>query len=310
MMRKLIALFLVGVMLLVLAGCGAASRKPDPERKVIRELEPGVYEVEPLSEPILASASRIAYDEAHMFSYCNFIFKGRIEKITEIEFTAYNDFQGHYPIYYTIYDVTPIEIIAGELQEPKSKVRVSSGNSSRLCLTPYFEMVVGQEYYLGTRMFDDEMIANNTSGSHKYADVRSYGYRGIFPVSSGVALAEYEHTFAQNLLKRKKSARSLPGGVASQTSAEAVSPWYSQDVNAASETTASAAKPYAADLAVEDNAAIQLAYQTEGLTQRELLEKQIVAEKLSKLIYYSVILIEEADLRDNLIRLHDKYAIS
>jgi hypothetical protein len=253
-MRKLIALFLVGVMLLALVGYGAASERDVESLKIIRELGPGVYEVEPRSEPLFVHSYRIMPDEKTIFTISDFVFKGRVKSAKEVAIrwagaTEEDDVKfahigGPYS-HVIIAEMEPLEVLYGALPEPRNTIRVMYPNSSWHRELPCFILEEGSEYYiLSATMAELERIEDASQLPSYYldeseiqrrqendditrrqnrdiADVSIWtGTEGIFPVLDGRAASIPRHEFVQAIKKQSDNAEISVFQAASMSTAQ------------------------------------------------------------------------------------------
>jgi hypothetical protein len=124
--------------------------------------------------------------------HTDFVFKGRIEKISEIEVSwqtvtslgdniVQND-------WLTSCDVTIENILNGEAPDAKEMIKVVFMHSSRSQWKDNAELIEGQEYYFITGFYTEEYRANTRDRikPYRFGDVKCGSRFFLMPVNDGI----------------------------------------------------------------------------------------------------------------------------
>ncbi len=176
---SLLALFLM----LALAACseplyGAASRK--------------VRYAAPLPKPIPSYAEIARFDETNpLDGWADFIFKGKIEKITEANISRREKASGGGDMtidtWLSVCDVSIGNVLYGEAPDGKENLKVVFFQSSRGVDPDEFRLLEGREYYFITHLFNeaDRLKANDPVRVYELGDAQGGTFYNLFPVVDG-----------------------------------------------------------------------------------------------------------------------------
>jgi hypothetical protein len=173
--------------LLVWGLCACGS--PDPYKRTVKITTP-------LSQPIYGDASVAPFSVANPLNNLKkmdvFIFKGRIEKIEEIDINynigTVNDI--HMVDQWLSISYVKIEnILFGEIPGISDTIKVVSGQSTRSLISEEIRLLEGQEYYFITYVFNKKEpidIENDPIRIVEFGDTMAGRIYELFPINDGV----------------------------------------------------------------------------------------------------------------------------
>lgn len=183
MIKRTLPLCLLTFMLLSLAACsgapyGAASRT--------------VLYASPLPEPTRSYAELARFEEVSpLDSRVDFIFKGKIEKITEARVSRKEKASGGGDMmldqWFSVCDVAVGSVLHGGAPGGKDRLKVVFGQSSRGVDPDEFRLLEGREYYFITHLFnaDDRSKPNDPVRVYELGDAMGGTFYNLFPVQDG-----------------------------------------------------------------------------------------------------------------------------
>jgi hypothetical protein len=194
-----------------LCACGASDLR---HRRVVI--------LPPLEKPIYMEASLVTFDDANPLKKSSFIFKGRVDKVSDVnvkfDFTNKDKTAEHLQIWCSYCNVTIENILYGEIPGITDKIRVAFGTSSRTALEAAPELKEGQEYYFTTRTFSEEEKADNgIQRLYDFGDVIGSTIYELLPVQDGIVYFNLGWPFigATRLKVTKDNIDALSGATAS-----------------------------------------------------------------------------------------------
>jgi hypothetical protein len=173
----------ISILLIVgLCACGAQ----DPTSSSYRV-------VAPLKEPQYGFSLQLGYDQFKpLNNWGDFIFKGKIDKVSEIEISRQKKLpSGEDHTFYnwvTSCEVTIENVFYGEVPGVKEKIKVVFLQSSRQLLRDSMELKEGQEYYFLTRIITEKEKArtNDVLKIYRFGSVQGANSLCLLPVKDGI----------------------------------------------------------------------------------------------------------------------------
>ena len=186
-MNRIHALLVCFVLLLAGFFSACSSSSQDPLLRTVK-ISP------PLKEPNYGSASLAPFNEEKLFQNLSneFIFKGRIEKVDEVQI-SYNigtKEDIHMVDQWLSVCYVKIEsILYGDIPGIKDSIKVVSGQSTRLLAEDEFRLLEGQEYYFITFILshnENVNIENDPLRIPEFGDVMAGTFSDLFPINDGM----------------------------------------------------------------------------------------------------------------------------
>ena len=149
--------------------------------------------VAPLKEPQYVEALSMGFEYADpIHNWSDFVFKGSIDKVSEIEITwpQADKYAASKTAYYwlTSCDVTIENILYGEAPVVNDKIKVVFLQSSRSLIRGSMELKEGMEYYFLTHFFTEKekSINNDMLKFYRFGDVEGGTRWMLMPVKDGM----------------------------------------------------------------------------------------------------------------------------
>jgi hypothetical protein len=147
----------------------------------------------PLQEPHIIEGILLSYDKSDpLHDNSEFIFKGRIDRISEICFNYQHIGSDNKSIavesWRSICEVSIENVLFGAVQDVKDKIKVVFQASSRRKIQTTFDLIEGQEYYFLTHIYTetDKARISKDVKEYEYGSVLGGNTYHLLPVSDGI----------------------------------------------------------------------------------------------------------------------------